>query len=361
MRPFRTNGLTVRLSASGFVVAAFLVADPVTLRFAPAPESSVERSAVWIERTQTEDVALLIDGEPTDQVPTVSTELERELTIESVETFVSAIDGRLVELVRAFGPITMEASSEIEASLPGAGDASFEIGGEGGSELEGVRVRFVWDPDLEEWTKSFADDYEGREELLEPLEPTTELLFALPEDEDVEVDDRWDLDLDVLFDLLRPGGAVPLDVETDLQALEGVLDPILLPGVFDSLDGDREGDVSARVTSADDSRAVIAIAVDAKVTCDHLEGGTIDLEDALPEGARADLARATYETSIDGKGEIVWDLEAGRMASFRFEADVEVEIQLDVDVEAEGEDLFAELREQREGTVEVRIESAEGR
>ena len=63
-----------------------------------------------------------------------------------------------------------------------------------------------------------------------------------------------------------------------------------------------------------------------------------------------------YDTAIDGKGELTWDIEAGRMTSVVFDATVEIEIELDVDVNADGQDLEFSLREKREGKIGLTIE-----
>lgn len=335
--------------------AAVAVVSADLLLFAPDEGAEVERTATWTESTTAVDVVLLLDGKETAEVPTVYASYERELSVESKEVFARSGDGRPLELVRRFGPITQEASADIELRLP-SGTAELSIEGEGSCELEEIGVRFVWNADDGAWVKSYADDYEGREELLEGLRPTTEFIALLPEDPEIEAGDRWDVEPDSLFDLLRPGGTLPLDVETDLDALEGVLDPLLLPGVFDSLEGAREGAIEAVVKAIEDGTAVIELDVEVEVLTDFAGTGAIDIEPALPQGATAEVASAEYRTTIDGTGELVWDLAAGRMASFRFDAETEIEIDVELEVSADGQPLEVSLRESREGRIGLVVE-----
>jgi len=346
-----------------FVVLVALSAATVlsrdVVRFAPEDGSEVERTITWTESTSSSEVTLTLDGEETSEVPTPFAAVERTLSIESKDQFVRSTPGKQLEFVRRFGPITLESAAELDLETVG-GTAELSFEGEGGSELEDVGVRFVWNEEDESWEKSFADDYEGSDDLLEGLSPTTELIALLPEpqegDDELAVDDRWDLEMDTLFDVLVPGGRPPINFESDLQALDGVLDPLELPGVFQCLVGDGEGEIECLVKSIEDGVAVIELTVDVTITSDQLEhvGGLVDA--ALPDGATAEIQISEYVTAIDGTGELVWDLGASRMSSFRFDAKVEVEVLLGIDVTVDGSDVVFEMSETRTGEISVEIE-----
>lgn len=340
------------------VVAALSATAVLSLdvvRFAPEDGSEVERTITWTESTSSSEVTVTLDGEETSEVPTPFATVERTLSIESKDQFVRSTPGKQLEFVRRFGPITLESSAELGLeTIGGTAELSFE--GEGGSELEDVGVRFVWNEEDEVWERSFADDYEGSDELLEGLSPTTELIALLSDEEELAVGDSWDIEVDMLADILVPGGRPPIDFESDLQALEGVLDPLELPGVFQCLVGDGEGDIGARVKSIEDGIAVIELTVDVTISSDKLEHVGALVEAALPDGATAEIQISEYTTAIDGKGELAWDLAESRMSSFRFDAKVEVEVVLGVDVTVEGSDVVFEMRETREGEISVEIE-----
>ena len=341
------------LALASSAAAAAGVAAFEVIRFAPSDGSEVERTATWTESSKTTSVDITLGGQPTDEVPTPFTSVARTLEIESTEQFVRSTPGRPLELVRRFGPITLETGADLELE-PSGGKLRLE--GEGGSLLEDVGVRFIWNEDEETYERSYADDYEADESLLEGLRPTTDFLALLPEDEDVELGAEWDVDLDALFDVLRPGGTLPIAFESDLQALEGILDPLLLPGVFQCLEGEQEGSLSARVESIEDGLASIRFKLEATVVADKEEHVGAMLARATPEGAIAEMNTASYTSKIDGKGTLDWDLAESRMASFRFEAEVECEIELVVDVDAEGQEFEFVMEEEREGTISVVVE-----
>ena len=346
--PLALTSLALASTAAAVGAAAFEV-----VRFAPSDGSEVERTATWTETSKTTSVEITLGGQPTSEVPTPFTTVERTLEIESTEQFVRSTPGRPLELVRRFGPITLETGADLELE-PSGGKLRLE--GEGGSLLEDVGVRFTWNEDDETYERSFADDYEADESLLEGLRPTTDFLALLPEDEDVEPGAEWDVDLDALFDVLRPGGTLPIQFESDLQALEGVLDPLLLPGVLQCLEGERDGNITARVESIEDGIASIQFKLEATVVADKGEHVGAMLARAPPEGAVAEMTPATYPSTLDGKGPLDWALAESRMASFRFEAEVECESELVVDVEAEGQEIVFVMEEEREGTISVVVE-----
>ncbi|MEM9379574.1 MAG: hypothetical protein AAGB93_06440 [Planctomycetota bacterium] len=345
---FRASAAAAALGVSFAAASALEV-----LRFAPSDGSEVERTATWTESSKSTSVDITLGGQPTSEVPTPFTTVERTLEIESTEQFVRSAPGRPLELVRRFGPITLETGADLTLE-PAGGNLRLE--GEGGSLLEGVGVRFLWNEDEESYERSYADDYEADESLLETLRPTTDFLVLLPEGEDVEVDAAWDVELDALFDLLRPGGTLPIQFESDLQALEGVLDPLLLPGVLQCLEGEQEGEISARVVSIEDGIAAIRFQVEANVVADKADHVGALLGRATPEGAVAEMNTATYSTSIDGKGTLEWDLAESRMASFRFEAAFELEIEIVVEAQAEGQEIEFVMEEEREGTISLVVE-----
>lgn len=323
--------------------------------FLPKAGEEVERTIRWTESINTVESRILENGEDSVNAPVARTDVSRSLEIVSRDTYAASGANEVQELVRRYDELTLETSATI-AIVTQAGTGEIDVEGEGYSELEGVGVRFKLDEDGSMKT-TFADDYEGSEELIEGLLPNGEFIALLPDPEkEIETDDEWEVDLDLLDEILRPGGTFPFTIETDLQAIQGVMDPLLLPGPFQCLDGTRAGEINARAGAVKDGMFPIHFTVDVRVDSDQAEKVEVAMEPAVPDEVIADLTAASYGVEIDGKGTLFWDLEANRLRSLEFEADVTVEVDLEVAVEAEGESLAFDFEESREGTIGLTIE-----
>lgn len=326
------------------------------LFFQAAPETELTRTYTWTESMETQEVSILADGEETTDAPGVESTVASTLSVTTVDRFVRTKLGGPLEIVRFFDDITYESEGKIGFEAP-TGAVEFDVSGEGESELDQIGVKFDFDADKDEWVKTYAKDYEGREELLEPLWPSTEFLRLLPEDpEELALGDRWDVDGDALLDLLVPGGYVPMTRTSDLQVIEGVADPLLLPGAFDLLDGEVEGKVRAQLDAMENGTGIITFEVDVDVTKACIEELTRVIDGIVPEGARLEVNEANYAMALKGKGSLVWDLGAYHMRSFEFAADAEIEIQIEVQLEIGGEFSVYELSETRAGEIRLAVE-----
>ena len=332
-------------------------------RFEPTPGSEVTRIATWKSRTETDSFSITVGGVGDDTIPSPESLTERTLAIVTKERYVRTVPERPLELVRTFEEITLESTAELSVSTPD-GDLEIEAEGEGESALEGLGVRFEWDPDEENYETTWADDYDARPDLLEPLRARAEFLALLPDaDQDAELEDTWAVDVDELPALLVPGGALPLEVTTELDVIEGVLDPLLLPGPFDLLRAEFspeiDGDIEARLASIEDGLATIRFDVEANLNAEILELLSRLVDDAAPPEIGVEAKRASYSMQIDGTGALVWDLEAGRMRSYEFESEVEIDIEFVVAVDADGGVITYEAQETRSGEIGVSIEVSE--
>ena len=147
-----------------------------------------------------------------------------------------------------------------------------------------------------------------------------------------------------------------MDKTTDLEALDGVLDPLLLPGPFDLVGGAVDGEIEAELKSMEEGVATIEISIDAKVASEAMEAIDALIQGAAPDGATIDLQRADYVTRFDGKATLVWSVEGQHMVSFAFESDVEIDVEIGVEVGVEGQVSLYELSEKRAGTVQLSVE-----
>jgi len=236
-----------------------------------------------------------------------------------VDQTVETVDSKRTVFDREYEELGLEMSIEIRP--PFGEGINEEASGE--SELEGSTVRFTWDADDEEFSRAFPDGENGDEDLLEGL--TAEFPWAsyLPE-EGVEAEDEWEIAPDVLIRTMELGGDMSLSTDAE-GSLESAMGP-----VSGGRDGDYDGEMTATlvaVTEVDGrAQAEISIEVDVSIAQDRTEEARADMEDpdGLPEGAIVpDLQAMVIETTYEGEGTLVWDVEGGYLVSLEFELELE--------------------------------------
>jgi len=158
------------------------------------------------------------------------------------------------------------------------------------------------------------------EELLADLSGELTFAWFLPED-GTEEGATWSVDLAHISVLTRPGGDMALHLEDDEYRRP------------EQPDYDRDGDFEltyAGTRDLDDQEfAVIEFSIDLSSARDMTEIVLAGLEDReLPEGA-PQLTSLVITNELEGSGEMLWDLAAGRMATLDLELDVtQTETQL---------------------------------
>lgn len=345
--------IAITLGLALFGSAAVVTDTP---RFAPAAGSALERTTTWTESMETVTVEILEDGVKTGEIPKAESAIERTLSITTIDTHLRSAPNLPLELTRVFDDVTLEMEAEVTL-VTGQGDVELTVAGEGESLLESIGVRFVWDAEKEEWKKTYADDFEASPELLDPLKPNAEFIALLPDpDTDIKVGARWEVDTSVLTEILVPGGSVPLERMTDLTAIEGVLDPLLLPGPFDILGGEIEGEIEAHLVAIVDGIAEIELTVDVQIATEVIEQINELLEGAVPDEATVEVLRASYGTQFDGKGTLLWNLEAGRMEGYEFGAESTINFEIGVNVDMQGASAEYVMTEERKGKIGVSVE-----
>ncbi|MCP3919619.1 MAG: hypothetical protein GY711_29135 [bacterium] len=221
--------------------------------------------------------------------------------------------------------------------------------GERSSDLEGHSVEFERKGE-DEWVLAFVEDDDGEEEWLEDLRPSISLESFLPEGE-VDAGDEWDLETAVLEDLLRPGGELWVESPADEDVPEGGI-AIRLPSAS-GLGGwsELEGEVTARykgTREGDGGRlGVIEITV--------LAEGELDVGEEISDDL-VEYDVAFLERRLEGKGELVWNLDSGHPVSLVFEGELEIVTEFAWEMEGPGGALPIEVAREQSGSVEVRAE-----
>lgn len=175
------------------------------------------------------------------------------------------------------------------------------------SKLEGKTVLFSWKESEEDYSVRFDGEERGDAALLEGQVGDCDLLAFLPP-EGISEGESWKLDARLLRRLTDPGGKLHLssdDDDDDDEERESQLKDNEKGDLVATFEGIRE----------EEGVRVAVIALRAEITT-H---ATLNDEDE-----DGDPVEERYEVSVDGEGEILWDLAQGRPHSYRLENELEV-------------------------------------
>lgn len=329
--PFRGHlGLALTLAVAPLALSGN--APATRLRFAPAEGSSVTRT---FEKKSTLSLEQqVIEGMTGPSVPDVEMTMVMNQHIVVTDEFARMREGSPARLVRTFDELEGEISATQTTELLGQRNER-EQNMRSKSALLGKKVAFTWDAEHGRYDKAFVPE-EKENDLLGALDEDMDLRVLLPAGE-VAVGDAWDVDLASFHRVLAPGGDVALVPEAtddrsirtrgDAQSLEQSLGKDLEGHVRATLAGTREVDgvTLARVTIEVNVHSDVDMTAAARKAQESSDG---------PAGVEIDSVRAEY--SLEGKGELLWDLAANRFRSFELSGQTSIKSTVSTRVEVNG-------------------------
>jgi hypothetical protein len=270
------------------VAASFLAPRADTLAFSVKPGEKIGKQIEISVDFASQRISISLAGKELPEEILKKFEVSMSNTIElAVEDEYGALEGgRPTAFARRFQSAKNHAKAH--EVLPGAKpkdkDETLE------SPLAGHAVEFRWDPKKEGWTRAFAGA-EGDPASLELLKPDMDFLALLRAGE-LEQGARWKIDAAHFSDLVKPGGELSFPSKKD-------------SGAQFEFGKNPSGTIEATFTGTrEDKGRRLAV---------------IELEMHLKTAQEADPA-ATLPLAFDGtlelKGEYLWDLERGRLASY---------------------------------------------
>ncbi len=342
------------LNAPTVLVGSLLLAvSPITetLEFTPKGDCTVIRTLHLERSSEIENATIHIMGSEVDAGGGMISTDTRDLKL--VDAIGKVEDGRILDFVRTYEVVLDEEASE------GAREGVRVVDSDGdASDLEGQEVAFTWDAEEEEYNSKYVGEDPGKDEWLEGLTASLDLVDWLPASE-VEEGAKWEISLDELGALIWYGGRVyPIEGSEEVDKPEGGL-AISVPKLSDAqtLEG-TEGDARLtliRVEEKDDQRiAVVTIALKGSVSQDMTEK-----MNELNDAKGLDFVYESAEQNIDmaGTGELHWNLTTGRLASLTLTLEQEVENLAEWSIEASGQEM--ELSYEGELSQTYRIELTE--
>jgi hypothetical protein len=317
------------------LVPLFL-ADEIAFR--PASGSSVSKELAIDVELGLDEVSMSMNGQelPPEMLGQAADQkLLVNLVMEVTEKYVSAKEGRPIELLRTF--------DDLSANLEFGGESETT---EGADELKGKTVRFAWNDDEKRYDKSWHEST-GDDEDLESLSEDMDLRVLLPT-KSVSEGDTWEAAGVDLAPLFMPGGFANGGEEDDEESaaieeevvaqLESFVKEFKVTCKYAGMRED--GDVKA---------AEITFVFEG---APKLDMGAIIERVAAAQGdaPEADVS-AIVGASFKGEGTLLWNTAAGHVHAFEMQSALELDVDISADVNEEGQAFKVEIGAAASGQV----------
>lgn len=259
-------------------------------------------------------------------------------------------DGRPARLVRNYDTLSANTHTTTTASSPQVPSGEQDLPAK--SELTGKKVVFQLGSDGE-YAVRYPEGVDGDQELLEDLWEDMDMRALLPTKE-VSEGDAWELDLELFKHVLTPGGN--LKIMPDLSAIEG-MPSSMSGGGFNEMLGDLKGKANATYAGSEevDGAKVALIKLEFKVdTARDMTEMISEMMAQAPqmEGMTMTVASADSETSIEGEGELRWNLALGHLHSLEITGTISMTSDVQIDVSVSGQQMTQEISTTMSGNFE---------
>lgn len=343
-------------AASPLLLALELPADEV--RFAPAEGAVVTKVFTNESEMTIDDMTLFMNGEDMTEMAAMDMTMFTVMTTVVTDQYASMRDGGPAKLVRTYDELSSDGTVNIEH--PMMGEQEVEV--VGSSELTGRTVAFTWDGETEEYGVAFADDGDDEPELLEGLEENMDLRVLLP-GKAVSEGDSWRVDLEEVVGLFAPGGDLKIQPE-DMEAMGGMGmgNESMSMSDMAAMFGEMQGSVLATYQGSSDGIGTIALTVDvrgANDVTDILQESMEDMDSPMGD-MEVVYDAADVEFSIQGEGELMWNLAAGHLHAFEFEGDMEMAMDMAMAMSMMGSDMEMEVSMEMSGSLKIGAQTRSG-
>lgn len=297
------------------------------LGFAPGRYTVLTKSFAEDTDLTVTSMEMLVNGGviPEEELPDITIAMRRRLGL--TDEYLGIADGRIEELHRTFDELSIECSAELEID-----GISEEHTVTGESELLDATVSFTWNEAEEGHEVAFEEGDTGVAGHLEGLDVEADLRGFLP-DGAVGEGDTWEVDPQVLSQLFTPGGdpwILPTEfgderyVYMDLYAM--------VAAAITSL-GDATDEFGGSVTATfkgvqereDVTLGIVALEVEVTAEAERLERLLLAAENA---GIEVEFDGLSYLWTLEGSGELAWNLQDGHFQSLELALDVDLDVDL---------------------------------
>ncbi len=285
-----------------------------------APKAGLELRKEFVENSQWRltEFETFVDGSPVaGPIPTMDGEATRKLIV--LDRYAELIGGRPKTLARTFEELAGEHAFDFD--VQGLSD-SIQL--RLSSPLVSTKVEFTRAEDGEASKAAFAGEG-GDAALLAGLVEDLDLRAFLP-DEDMGVEDNWEIESERLARVLAPGGALHLQPDAGGVPASDALDPLeIVSAALFALSesaAEPEGEVTVEWTETQQidgrSVAVLEIDWDSRSKGVLAERAAEMLAAAGATTERTDVV-ANVLLTCEGEGKLLWDLAAHHAHSFELD------------------------------------------
>jgi hypothetical protein len=322
------------LAALPFLQSSKPAAD--SLRFAPGEDTTVSMEFNNSMEFFLEDFSMEMMGQDMSELMgDVEASVNMTIEVDFTDTYSKTADGRPLAFTRVFGEGAI--NGEFTGAAQGDSETnSFElIDG-----MDGQTVMFKWDSEEDTYIKSYPEDEEGDEELLEGLAGRVDLAFMLPSGE-VSVDDEWKIDATKLSEILVPGGDLNYDTpDGDRDRSSGNEDGID-DEMVDAMRSLFAGDVTGTYKGLnEEGLAEIVVKLDisgdknmADLIMSAIEKMAESSGEDVDPSQIPDFSDFTVDMALEGEGVLLWDPRAGHVVSFSMTAETEMSLSIGMSME----------------------------
>ena len=350
----RNSTLTLLgLCAAPLLLSALPTRD--TISFAPADGTSVTSTYTMSSEMTLDDMQVLMNGEENPMMPSIEMDMVSTMEIQVSDTYISMADGQPARLKRTYDTVQGDITGETAMDMMGE-TQNESILGNGTSALEGETVLFSLKDG--EYSKAWPEGTEADDELLEGLLEDISLRGMLPTDEVAE-GESWDIELDVLLDIMAPGGELSLEMEMDGQENSMNLGPDadMMSDYRKVLSGNLSGSFTGKLSGyreVDGAKlAVIEIEIEVDCATDMIDTIREQMQESLPPdaGVTMDVSSADVSYIIEGSGELLWNASAGHIAGLTLETEMAMGLETTMGIDAGGQQMDMEMNMEMSGAV----------
>ena len=292
--------------------------DELTLRHRVGDE--ITRSFHYSSELVLEEMTMLVDGEEMPAMGDMEQEITSELELVVRDAIEEVEDERTTRFTRTYEKISSGRSFYMTDPMGGEHDQETTMA----SDLEGRDVLFT--DEEGELSPSFPEGDDADEKLLEGLTALLDLEGLLPESSVAE-EDTWNVDPEVIVALANPGGNLHLHAE-------GGDDPGFMahddPSKLGEDATETDGEVVATYVGIREEDGLRLAAVEISVELSTLVDMTEAMKsmddsppDDVPEGmVMPEIESFEQETSREGEGLVLWNMERGTLHSFELTCEV---------------------------------------
>jgi hypothetical protein len=298
------------------------------LSFHPAADSEVARDYEIEVDVDQIDISATINGQDMSGMIPGDLSLMFKVAASVADKFVKTVDGKPIDLIRSYEKLSvaMEAPDTSESDTI--------------DELEGKRVRFLWNEETGAYDASFYES-EGEERVLAALGADMDLTGVLPAG-DVSEGDTWELSPEEQERIVTFGmDPNKLEQEGEDAEIMAMVEELLQPQI-DKLSEAFKATCTykGKRTEGSVEVAVIELALTGAGGLDLVEVIDTVARKQIPPEVEVDMTirEANVNLQMSGRGTLLWNLAAGHLEAFDMTCDLEIKANFDMSASAQGQD-----------------------